>query len=292
VAGRQHGAITLQQARQAGLSDRQVRGLVSRGAWRRQSRGLFTIVGSPATPDQAVAVAFLAVAAAGGVVSHLSAAAALGLTAHPNRPHVTVPPSASAASRVAIVHRSVVPLVDRAHRGPLIVTSVSRTLLDCAAVLDGPTVEGLFDAAFCRKLATRESVLAALGRVGCRRSGADLARRTAEVWNRVVEPGSPAELRTMRMLAELGLDDLVAQHEVFDDDGGFVARLDLASPRRLLGFEYDGLEFHGPRAWARDEARHARLRAAGWQVESLDKLDLVPGEPRLRRLVETWRTAS
>jgi hypothetical protein len=292
MAGRQHGAITLGQARQAGLSDRQVRGLVARGVWERSARGLFTVVGSPDTPDRAVAVAFLAVAAAGGVVSHLSAAAAHGLAAHPRQPHVTVPPAASAASRVATVHRSTVPMVDRAHRGPLVVTSMSRTLLDCAAMLDGPALEGLVDAAFCRRLATCASVNAAAGRLGRGRPGTELARRAVEVWSSRISPGSPAELRALRLLAELGCDDLVAQHQVFDADGGFVARLDLASPRRRLGFEYDGVEFHGPRAWQRDEARYERLRAAGWRVETLDKADLLPGETRLRRLVEAWRTAS
>ena len=292
MAGRQHGAISYQQARQTGLSERQIRGLVARGAWQRRSRGLFTVVGSPATPEQDATVAYLAAAPAGGVLSHRSAAAVHGLAPHPRRPDVTVPPSASAASTVALVHRSEVPLVDRAHRGPLVVTSVSRTLVDCAAVFDGPTVEGLFDAAFCRKLATRDSVHAALGRVGRGRPGTDLARRTAEIWSVRVAPGSPAELRALRLLAELGLDDLVSQHEVFDADGCFVARLDLASPERRLGFEYDGVEFHGPRAWQRDEARYMRLRAAGWRVESLDKLDLLPGEPRLRRLLETCRSAS
>jgi hypothetical protein len=292
TAGVQHGAISHHQARRAGLSDRQVRGLVSRGAWERRARGIFTIAGSPATPERATVVAFLAAAAAGGVVSHLSAAAVHGLAAHPPHPEITVPPTASAGSRVATVHRSTVPPVDRAHRGPLVVTAVSRTLVDCAAVVDGPTVESLFDAAFCRKLATAASVNAAADRVGRGRPGLGLARRTAEVWNLHITPGSPAELRAIRLLAELGLDDLVPQHEVFDEAGSFVARLDLASPSRRLGLEYDGVEFHGPRSWARDEGRYCRLRQAGWQVESLDKLDLLPGEPRLRRLVSSWSAAA
>ena len=101
-------------------------------------------------------------------------------------------------------------------------------------------------------------------------------------------PASPrtAEVRALRLLTELGVEGLVAQFEVVDHDGSFVARLDLAAPSRRLGFEYDGVRFHGPRRWSHDEARYARLRALGWTVESLDKLDLVPGEPRLRQLVQ------
>ena len=88
------------------------------------------------------------------MVSHLSAAALHGLTVHPGRAHITVPPGTMSASRVAHVHRSDVPPVDRAHRGPFTTTSVSRTLVDCAAVLDRPALTDLVDEAFCRKLAT------------------------------------------------------------------------------------------------------------------------------------------
>jgi hypothetical protein len=127
--------------------------------------------------------------------------------------------------------------------------------------------------------------------MGTGRHGTRLARELAEVWSPQVTPGSPAELRALRLLTELGVEGLVAQHEVFDDVGSFVARLDLAAPTRRLGFEYDGVRYHGPRRWAHDEARYARLRALGWTVASLDKLDLLPGEPRLRRLVEGWQHA-
>ena len=65
------------------------------------------------------------------------------------------------------------------------------------------------------------------------------------MWSPLVAAGSPAELRALRLLTELGVEGLVAQYEVVDDAGRFVARLDLAAPDRLLGFEYDGVRFHG-----------------------------------------------
>lgn len=237
-------------------------------------------------------VAYLAESEAGGVVSHLSAAALHGLTAHPHRPHLTVPPGARAASRLAEVHRSEVPPVDRAHRAPFVTTSVGRTLVDCAALLGGSALAELVDEAFCRRLASLESINAAIDRVGLGGRGTRRIRDVAQVWSPQVTPGSPAELRALRLLGDLGLEGLVAQHEVFDDDGSFVARLDLAAPSRRLGFEYDGRRFHGPRQWARDERRYARLRALGWAVASLDKLDLLPGEPRLRQLVQRWRVCT
>lgn len=169
----------------------------------------------------------------------------------------------------------------------MLLTSVSRTLADCASVLDRPSFERLVDAAFCRRLATAASTMAAGTRAGPRRRGMALLRDVTDIWVPTIEPGSPAEVRLLRLLAEEGLDDVVSQHEVYDDDGLFVARLDVASPRRKAGFEYDGLEYHGPRAWQRDERRYALLRQLGWRVESVTKTDLLPGERRLRRIVRS-----
>ena len=189
VAGRQFGAISYQQARaRASPSTRSVASSpAARGIGHR--RGLFTVAGSPATPQQATMVAYLAAGAAGGVVSHLSAAALHGLSAHPARPHVTVPPGRRSVSRVAHVHRSDVPPVDRAHRGPFTTTSVSRTLVDCAALLDRPALADLVDEAFCRKLASRASIHAAADRMGAGRRGTRLAREVAEVWSPQVDAG-------------------------------------------------------------------------------------------------------
>jgi hypothetical protein len=153
-------------------------------------------------------------------------------------------------------------------------------------------LEAVVDAALCRKLATTRSVVAAADRTPRGRPGRALARKVVEVWSPGIEPGSPAEVRLIRMAAIEGIHGLVAQHHVFDERGRFVARLDLAQPERRRGFEYDGVEAHNPRHWARDEARYARLRALGWQVEPVTKLDLLPGERRLRDIARRWSLAA
>jgi hypothetical protein len=96
-------------------------------------------------------------------------------------------------------------------------------------------------------------------------------------------------VRLIRAAALEGIHGLVAQFEVYDEHGEFVARLDLAQPELRRGFEYDGVEAHNPRRWSRDEARYARLAALGWEVESMTKLDLLPGERRLRDIAARWR---
>jgi len=284
-ASAQAGALAHRQARAAGLSDEQIEHRCDEGIWVRRVVGVFVVAGSPDTPLQRAWVAFLATAGADGVLSYLTAAAAHGLCAFSPLPHVTVPPSASARGRAARVHRGTVPAVDRAWRDGLRVTSISRTLVDLASVLDRATLEEIADGALCRKLATPSSVLAALTRAGPRRRGAPLLSEVMAVWSERIEPGSVAEVRLLRGLAELGVTELVSQYEVYDDAGSFVARLDLADPARRWGLEYDGVESHGARAWVRDETRYARLAALGWRVDAVSKLDLLPGETRLRDLV-------
>jgi hypothetical protein len=186
------------------------------------------------------------------------------------------------------VHRGTVPPRDTTKRDGILVTTVSRTLVDCATVLDRTSLESLVDAAFCRKLATPASTISAAERAGTRRRGKALLRDTVEVWAEPIQPDSPAEVRLLRRLGELGLRNLVTQHEVRDDEGLLIARLDIAVPDLLRAFEYDGVEFHNPRRWKREEGRAEGLRRLGWRIEPVTKIDLLPGESRLGEIVRRW----
>jgi hypothetical protein len=287
-ASAQDAALSHAQARAAGLSDDQIHHRCRTGAWRRPVAGVYVIAGSPDTPQQRARIAYLACAPADGVLSHVTAAAAEGLCSYSLLPHVTVPPGSSPRCRGARVHRGTVPERDRAWRDGLRITSPSRTLVDLAAVLDRPSLEEIVDVAFCRRVASRESTLAAAARAGRRRHGVALLRDVVAVWSPTIEPGSVAEVRLLRLLADLGLTGLVSQYEVRDETGAFVARLDLADPEHRQAFEYDGVKAHNPRRWDRDEPRYGRLRALGWRVEPVTKLDLLPGEPRLREIAVAW----
>jgi hypothetical protein len=288
LASTQEAAISLRQAKKAGLSDDQVERLAATGRWRRALRGVYRVAGAPQSARQLIVIAFLAVERAGGVVSHISAAAEWSLLPAGMLPHVTVPRRASIRCRGAKVHRSDIPLVDRTMRNGIRVTSVSRTIVDLAEVLDRPTLEQVVDDALCRKIASVRSILAAAERVGRGRRGIALLRSVLEAWAPGIEPGSVAEVRLLRRCGELGIVGMVSQHEVFDEDGAFVARLDLARPAQKQALEYEGVDPHNPRRWGRDEPRYARLRALGWEVQPVGKLDLCPGEPFLADLARRW----
>jgi hypothetical protein len=99
--------------------------------------------------------------------------------------------------------------------------------------------------------------------------------------------GSPQESRLRLILVAGGLPRPVAQYEVRDPDGTFVARLDLGFPKHRLGAEYDGDHHRERDTFRRDLRRLNALRIRGWTVLRFTAADLY--DPR--RVVATVRAA-
>ncbi len=274
-----------------GLTDRQVDLRIERGAWIRRARNVFTMAGSTDSWQQRAMVAYLATRDADGVVSHVTAGAIDGVLAPSPLPHITVPPGRSPRSGVARIHRATVPRQDRRPRDGMWVTTPSRLLVDMAALLDRAALEELTDDVLCRRLASIESVRASLRRAGPGGRGHALLREVLAVWSEQIKPGSVAEVRLLRRLGELGVSGLVTQHVLVDENGEHVATLDIAAPDIGKGLEYDSVRYHNPRAWERDEPRYQRIKALGWDVEGVTKLDLVPGCDRLEQIAARWLAA-
>ena len=77
---------------------------------------------------------------------------------------------------------------------------------------------------------------------------------------------SPMETRLRLLLHDAGGPAPIPQYEVRNDDGRFVARVDLAYPQWRIALEYEG-DHHRERAqFRRDVARSNALRRAGWLV--------------------------
>ncbi|MBQ0922899.1 endonuclease domain-containing protein [Saccharopolyspora endophytica] len=79
-------------------------------------------------------------------------------------------------------------------------------------------------------------------------------------------------------LVHAGLNP-IPQFEVFDLEGNFVARLDLAFEREKVAVEYDGNWHARAEQRAKDEARRQRLRECGWTVIVVTRDDLY-GTPK------------
>jgi hypothetical protein len=279
LASRQHAAISRHQALDAGLTDNQIDGRLASERWLAIVRGVFVVTGAPRAWQQDAMVACLA-GPKGTVASHETAAALFGLADPPAAPQVTVPRWASGRFDLAEVHRSRLPLDRRdvctAKSVPC--TTPARTLVDCAALFEYEQLCELVDTALCRRLTRVTAVRATMARSARAhgRKGLPLLERALEVWDSGPRPGSPAEMKLLRLLENWGFPRPVRQFVIRDERGRFVGRIDLSWPERRRGFEYDGQEFHGPRRKPADAARQQRMEALGWTIERVGKYDLRP----------------
>ena len=143
IAFEQHGVVTFAQLRDAGLGVGAINLRVRNHRLHRLHRGVFAVGHTRISREGRWHAAVLALGE-GALLSHVSAGALWGL-----RPssaavvHVTVPTDAGRGRRAGIVvHRSVsLRGADIAVRGAIALTSVSRTLLDLAAMLTPPRLE-------------------------------------------------------------------------------------------------------------------------------------------------------
>jgi len=284
-AEKQYAVITHQQALKAGLTHEQIQWRRRTGRWESTAaRQVYTMAGARKTWQQSAMVAVLA-GPPGTVASHLTVAALLDLAKPPEVPHVTVPPTASGRYRGAVVHWSPLQPVDVCVVANIPCTTPARMLVDCAAVLGHPALCELVDQTLFRHADARRvrEAMRRAGRAPGRRGLPSLEEALA-VWTPGPKPGSPAEMRLVRHLHRLGFPLPERQWKVRDADGRLVAKIDLAWPRWMLGLEYDGEAFHGPRRWGPDDERQDRLAALGWQIGRVTKRDLGPGSSA----VEDW----
>ncbi len=134
VARGQLGLVTRACCMELGMSRHQVDRRVRRGLWVRVHPGVFAFAGAPASHEQRVLAAVLA-AGGGAVASHATAARlhALMHVPEPNGIEITVTTGHVPVLDGVTAHRTgVLPEADRARVGPIPVTSVARTIADCA----------------------------------------------------------------------------------------------------------------------------------------------------------------
>jgi Protein of unknown function (DUF559) len=143
------------------------------------------------------------------------------------------------------------------------VTTRLRTAFDLARRL--PTTEAVVavDALLYRNVIT----LTALGRFADDRAGwPGLPRLRVVLGLADPDAESPMESRLRLVIIDAGLPRPVSQYRVFDDNGLFVARLDLAYPARKIGIEYEGDHHRGRGVFQYDLQRLNTLRTLGWTV--------------------------
>ena len=200
--------------------------------------------------------------------------------AAPSIPQVTVPRGTSGRFGGAVVHYATVDAIDRSQVEGVGSTSVPRTLVDCAAVLNQKALNDLVDAAFGRHLCSYREVVAAWKRAGRVRGGNRLKEGLAP-YEAGAEPGSVAAAHVLRRICEWGFPMPLCEYDVRNERGEWLATVDFIWPAWAFVLEYDGGESHGPRRRRLDARRQAAIEATGLRVERTNRFDARPSSTRL-----------
>lgn len=268
-AARQLGLLASAELHGFGLSARQRDRLVQSGLLRRVGQGVYAMAATPSTPEQRLLAATM-LGGPGAVASHLAAAWLWGFDGvRPDGIHLSVPRGRSPRVPSAVVHRVRDLLaVDVVQRGPQLVTTPARTLLDIADRVDPRELEEAFDGARRRRqvyvpfLEWRLDQLRRRGRRGVTALDELLAREhtsdRAESW---------LESTFLRIVRDAWLPPPRVQVVTQSGARGRRIRLDAFYDDQLLVAEVGGHATHSTRRQRQEDAeRRGRLVAVGLRV--------------------------
>lgn len=264
---RQSGLITRAQAFDAGLTRHQIDHRLRARRWEPERPKVYGLVGVPPTERRSVLAACLS---SGAIASHATAARLWGLDV-PAPASLEVVTMEDRRVRLPGVeqHRTTTIIrPDVAHLGPLRLTSVARTLVDCAGRVPAHRLGAVVDDALRRGLVQLGTLRACHERVDT-----GPGRRPTVAMREVLadrQPGhAPGDsIREADLLAALtaaGLPVPVLGHRV--RVGVRTYKLDLAWPELRIALEFDSWEHHRTfTAFHGDRQRNRRIEATGWHV--------------------------
>lgn len=275
------GVFTLADAKAHGWSDQRIRRQVRKGCVRSVLPGVLMFAGAPSS-RLARACAALAWAGEGAALCKLTSGEYHRFDAQRISPIQIMTPRRLRAphSQIRVYRRDDLPAEHLVTRGPLVLTSVPRTLFDLAWDLGRISFETAIDSALSLKKTTLQELwemwfqLHASGRNGCVRFRASLERRT---------PGRPPpanrnERRFLELILSAGLPEPICQYPIYDGDA-FIARPDFAYPARRLAIQAQSVEWHeGHCRRIQDDLKASKLAACGWKVLTFwwEQLDSEP----------------
>ncbi len=277
VASRQHGVISGRDIDRLRVSRGSLAHEMKVGGWQSQSRHVWTVLGSPNTPDQRAMIAIVA-AGPGAAISHQSAANLWDLPGFDLEPiHLTrIRGTNSCTPTSTVVHR--VRRLRTSHivnLGPFAVTRPEITLIQLAATLHRAQTETLLDRMWSKRLLTGRSIdravrqMSAKGRRGVATVRELLEERGAD-WT---PPASGLESRVRLMLERNGISGFRLQVDV--GGGEWIGRVDFAHQTLPVILEVQSDLFHTALSdKRRDRIRHAKLRAAGYRVIEIWESDI------------------
>lgn len=275
VARRQGGVLNRAQCRAAGLTSRQVDGLLRQGALLRMGSGVLRLAGAPFSEDTRH---WYAVLATRGVLIAGSAAYLWQLL---DRPPALVQVAIGSQRRInglpgIRVRRLDIPDAELTTRFRLPVTTRARAAIDHLA--DSPLVEAIpfADRALAQGWFTMRDLERRLERPV---NGNVRLRQVARTL--MVGAEAESERRLHRLLHRHGIAGWSANYPVLMG-GRLIARIDIAFPAQRLAIEVDGLAYHSDRSrFQRDRTRQNELVNLGWTVLRFTWQDLTAHPDRV-----------
>lgn len=261
LAGRQHGVVARWQLGRMGVTPNEIEGRIARGILRRLHRGVYAVGHRSLGRDARWLAAVLAFGPA-AVLSHRSAGQLWQIVPRYDfAPEVTRPGFVEGRPGI-VVHRSAIPEDERCIDDGIPVTTVPRTMLDIAEVLDMRQLERAWNEVEVRGLTDRLSVPDLLarhpGRRGVRKLRALLGGN---------EPGGITRNDFEELFVEF-LDSHGLPRPLLNGTlpiRGRLLRPDCMWLEQCLIAELDGRAVHGTdRAFEGDRQRDRILLAEGW----------------------------
>lgn len=269
LANAQHAVFGLDQLRELGLGTRAVQHRASAGRLHRIHKTVYSLVPKALLKREGLYMAAVLACGPGAVLSHRSAAVLhqlrdWGYTSI----EVTVPGRSGRTHPGVVVHRSTtLTAKDVTVVNNIPVTSLERTLLDLAEIVDQRQLERAFDQAEIVEGLDLNRINEQLAR-NATRPGAKKVRHVLEnhyIGSTPTENDFEEALLTLTRA--LSLPDPEVQFWIDPGDGGPSIRADFAWPDRRVVVETDGRQTHGTKqAFEADRRRDQRLIAAGWTV--------------------------
>ncbi len=279
-AQKQFGVISLAQLRENFRVTRSaLRAAVASGRIEHLFESAYRFPGTQAGWRQ-YALAGTLVAGEGSALSHSTAGALYELTGLAQRTtpiHLSVPNRRSVRlPERFVLHRPGAPFL-RAERHGLPTTSVPRTIIDLAGMLDPEALERILDDAHHRFPGLDRRLEEVLTRIGSGFKGLRVLRALlAERQGSGTE--SPLELDVWRTLRQSDLPRPTLQLEVRAGDE-HVMTVDFAWPQHRIALHVDGYRWHARRVnFDTDARQRTRLAALGWASLMVTSQSLEEGD--------------
>jgi very-short-patch-repair endonuclease len=262
LARQQHDAFERSQLIRLGLPPTAIDYRVKLGRLQVRHRGVYGL-GPPESKLSQWMAAVLAVGP-GAVLSHHSAAELWGLIGGFSAPIQVTAPAKRRERKAVVLHRSSLPDDERTEVDGIPVTTIPRTILDCAPAMTERRLERLINEADVLRLYDHLSLPTLLHRYPRRHGSRKLTKALSKRNAGSTFTRSDLEELLIELVDELGLRRpetnvvLAIDGETFEIDA-------LWRPERIA-VELDSRQFHlTPLAFERDRRRDRKLSAAGWR---------------------------